>query len=124
MSIAKNYLNEEELGTLNRIVNAYIDIAELQAQARKTMTMADWNARLDDFLRMTERDVLTHAGKVAAEVAQVKAEAEFERYRQQQLAAPSRAEQDFEASIGKPVATIAKTRKPAARPTNKKKGLE
>jgi hypothetical protein len=57
-------------------------------------------------------------------VAQAKAESEFERYRQQQLAAPSRAEQDFEASISKPVATIAKTRKPAARPTNKKKGLE
>lgn len=124
VSIAKNYLNEEELGTLNRIVSAYIDIAELQAQSRKTMTMADWNTRLDDFLRMTERDVLTHAGKVAAEVAQAKAEAEFERYRQQQLAAPSRVEQDFEASISKPVATIAKTRKPAARPTNKKKGLE
>lgn len=121
VSIAKNYLNEDELATLNRIVNAYIEIAELQAQARKTMTMADWIKRLDDFLRMTERDVLTHAGKVAAEVAQAKAEAEFELYRQRQLAAPSRAEQDFEAAISKPVATIAKTRKSAALP-NKKKG--
>lgn len=123
VSIAKNYLNEEELGTLNRIVNAYIEIAELQAQSRKTMTMTDWIARLDDFLRMTEREVLTHAGKVAAEVAQAKAEAEFEHYRQQQLATPSRAEQDFEAAISKPVAAIAKTRKPAVRPIKKKKGL-
>lgn len=100
VGVAKNYLNEEELGTLNRIVNAYIEIAELQAQARKPMTMADWIKRLDDFLRMTEREVLTHAGKVSAEVAQAKAEQEFEIYRQRQLQAPSHAERDFAAAIG------------------------
>lgn len=111
VSIAKNYLNEEELGTLNRIVNAYIEIAELQAQARKTMTMGDWIVRLDDFLRMTERDVLTHAGKITAELAQVKAESEFSAFQQQQLTRPSHAEQDFEASITQPVKRIEKSRK-------------
>lgn len=109
--VAKNYLNEEELGTLNRIVNAYIEIAELQAQARKTMTMGDWIVRLDDFLRMTERDVLTHAGKITAELAQAKAESEFSAFQQQQLARPSHAEQDFEASITQPVKRIEKSRK-------------
>lgn len=120
VSVAKNYLNEQELGTLNRIVNAYIEIAELQAQARRAMTMRDWITRLDDFLRMTERDVLAHAGKVAAEVAQAKAEGEFAVYREQQLAAPSRAEQDFEAAISKPVKKIQMTRKPPRLPAKKK----
>ena len=122
VSVAKNYLNEEELGTLNRIVNAYIEIAELQAQARRTMAMRDWIARLDDFLRLTEREVLAHAGKVEAEVAQAKAEAEFERYRQQRLAAPSSAEQDFEAAISRPVKSIEKTRAPPRLPAKKKGG--
>lgn len=110
VGVAKNYLNEEELGTLNRIVNAYIEIAELQAQARKPMTMADWIARLDDFLRMTEREVLTHAGKVSAEVAQAKAEREFEIYRQRQLQAPSPAERDFTAAIGEMQNVVKQTR--------------
>ncbi len=105
---------------LNRIVNAYIEIAELQAQARRAMTMRDWITRLDDFLRMTEREVLAHAGKVAAEVAQAKAEGEFAVYREQQLAAPSRAEQDFEAAISKPVKKIQMTRKPPRLPAKKK----
>ncbi|MGH6626335.1 MAG: virulence RhuM family protein [Burkholderiaceae bacterium] len=120
VSVAKNYLNEEELGTLNRIVNAYIEIAELQAQARRPMAMRDWATRLDDFLRMTEREVLPHAGKLAAEVAQAKAEAEFETFRQRELAAPSRAEQDFEAAIAQPVKQIEKTRKPPPLPAKKK----
>jgi hypothetical protein len=124
VSVAKNYLNEEELGTLNRIVNAYIEIAELQAQARRPMMMRDWTARLDDFLRMTEREVLTHAGKMAAEVAQAKAEAEFAVYRQQQLAAPSHAERDFEAAIAQPVKQLEKTRKPTRLPEKKKGGKQ
>ena len=107
---------------MNRIVNAYIEVAELQAQARRAMTMRDWTVRLDDFLRMTEREVLTHAGKVAAEVAQAKAEAEFEIYRQRQLAAPSRAEQDFEAAIGQSVKSIEGLRAPAKLPAKKRGG--
>ena len=122
VGVAKNYLNEEELVTLNRIVNAYIEVAEFQGRARRPMTMRDWVVRLDEFLRLTEREVLTHAGKVAAEVAQAKAEAEFEIYRQQQLAAPSRAEQDFETAIGHPVKTIEKSRWPPGLPAKKKGG--
>jgi hypothetical protein len=123
-AIAKNYLNEEELATLNRIVNAYIEIAELQAQARRTMTMADWAMRLDDFLRMTDREVLTHAGKVSAEVAQAKAEAEFARFRAQQLAAPSQAERDFAEALGQEVKLLDKKRPPRQVGVRKGKGEE
>ena len=123
VSIAKNYLNEEELGTLNRIVNAYIEIAELQAQARRAMTMADWMTRLDDFLRMTERELLTHAGKITAHIAQARAEAEFELYRKQQSDAPnsdfqSPVERDFEQAIAKPLKAIETTRKIAKTKNN------
>ena len=107
---------------MNRIVNAYIEIAELQAQARRPMTMREWSVRLDEFLRLTEREVLTHAGKVAAEVAQAKAESEFEVFRRHQLAAPSRAEQDFEAAISNPVKSVEKSRKPAKLPPKKRYG--
>ena len=124
VSVAKNYLDEQELGTLNRIVNAYIEIAELQAQARRPMTMREWGTRLDDFLRLTEREVLAHAGRVAADVAQAKAEAEFDAFRRQQLAAPSRAEQDFESTIAQPVKHIEASRKPPRLPAKRtaKKG--
>ena len=99
VGVAKNYLNEAELETLNRIVNAYLEFAELQAQARREMTMSAWICKLDDFLRLSDREVLTHAGKMTAELAQAKAEAEFRIYQQRQLAVPSRAEQDFETAI-------------------------
>lgn len=106
VSVAKNYLNEEELGTLNRVVNAYLEFAELQAQSRREMTMSAWISKLDDFLRLSDREVLTHAGKISAELAQAKAETEFSIFQQQQLAAPSHAEQDFEVAISKQVKAI------------------
>ncbi|MFZ2300965.1 MAG: virulence RhuM family protein [Gallionella sp.] len=106
VSVAKNYLNEEELGTLNRVVNAYLEFAELQARRRREMTMSAWIAKLDDFLRLSDREVLTHAGKISVELAQAKAEAEFGIFQQRQLAAPSRAEQDFEAAISKQVKAV------------------
>ena len=111
VSVAKNYLNEEELGTLNRIVNAYLEFAELQAQARREMTMNAWIAKLGDFLRLSDRDVLTHAGKITAELAQAKAEGEFSAFQQRRLAEPSRAEQDFVTSISAQVKQLAKTGK-------------
>ncbi len=111
VAIAKNYLNEDEMATLNRIVNAYIEIAELQAQARKPMTMTDWAKRLDDFLRMTEREVLTHAGKVAAEVAQAKAEEQYLMFHQQQGQSTSQVERDFELALAQPIKALAKERK-------------
>jgi hypothetical protein len=111
VGIAKNYLNAEELETLNRIVTAYIEVAELQARARQPMTMRDWAGELDNFLRMTRKDILTHAGKVSAQAAQAKAEATYLAYRQTVLAAPSRVEQDFEAAIAQPLRQIEKGRK-------------
>lgn len=116
MAVAKNYLNEEELGVLNRIVNAYLEFAELQALSRTPMTMARWIVKLDDFLRLSGREILTHAGRITTEAAQGKAEAAFHTYRRQQLAAPSRAEQDFEAALAKPVKALETQRKAVARP--------
>jgi len=93
--IAKNYLNHEELDTLNRIVTMYLDFAELQALNRKPMHMRDWIAKLDDFLRISERDILTHAGRISRDEAIEKAHAEYEKYRKQMLEAPSLVEKHF-----------------------------
>src|SRR3989339_28009 len=69
VSIAKNYLNKEELSQLNRIVSMYLDYAELQANNRKIMTMKDWVTKLDAFLQFNEKEILTDTGKVTAEIA-------------------------------------------------------
>lgn len=88
--IAKNYLESEELETLNRIVTAYLEFAELQALNRRPMAMADWIGKLDDFLRLGGRDVLDHAGKVSHDAALRHAEQQYELHRRQRetLAAP------------------------------------
>ena len=80
VAVAKNYLKEEELSALNRIVSMYLDYAELQAQSRKPMHMADWIKKLDDFLKFNERNILTHAGKVSNQLAEAHATREFEKY--------------------------------------------
>ena len=80
--IAKNYLNEEEVGTLNRLVSAYLDLAELQAMRKKPMYMKDWIARLDDYLRMTDSEVLQNAGSVSHALAEQKAKEEYQKYKQ------------------------------------------
>ena len=77
--IAKNYLMADELDTLNRIVSLYLDFAELQAKSHTPMYMKDWVQKLDDFLRLSNRDLLTHAGKISAEVARKKADSEHEK---------------------------------------------
>ncbi|QXL84373.1 virulence RhuM family protein [Comamonas sp. NLF-1-9] len=79
--VAKNYLNADELVQLSRLVNAYLDMAELMAQRKMPMTMQDWEARLNRFLQLTEREVLQDAGRVSAEIAKAHAETEFEKYR-------------------------------------------
>ena len=79
---AKNYLNEEELGSLNRLVSAYLDLAELQAMRKKPMYMKDWIARLDDYLRMTDSEVLQNAGSVSHALAEQKAKEEYQKYKQ------------------------------------------
>jgi len=81
VSIAKNYLSDDELEQLQRIVSAYLDMAELQAMRKIPMTMADWETRLGGFLELFDREVLQDAGKVTAEIAQAHAESEFEKYR-------------------------------------------
>ena len=79
--IAKNYLSEFELGQMQRVVSAYLDMAELQAMRRIPMTMTDWEQRLSGFLKLWDREILQDAGKVTAELAQTHAESEFEKYR-------------------------------------------
>ena len=79
--VAKNYLSDDELAQLQRLVNAYLDIAEDMAQRQLPMTMADWEQRLNRFIAATDRDVLQDAGKVSAEIAQAHAISEFEKYR-------------------------------------------
>ncbi len=97
-AIAKNYLTESELQVLNRIVNLYIEFAELQALERKPMTMRDWVDKLDDFLKASGRKMLDHAGTISAEVAKAKAEREYDRYRALQDAKPRMIDAAFEAT--------------------------
>ncbi|NDV66222.1 virulence RhuM family protein [Bacteroides sp. 224] len=77
---AKNYLSEQELDTLNRIVNLYLDFAELQAQSQTPMYMKDWIQKLDDFLKLSGKELLTHAGKISAEMAKTRANDEFNKF--------------------------------------------
>ena len=95
VAVAKNYLNEQELGDLNLIVSLYLDFAELQARNRRVITMRDWIAKLDDFMRISDREILTHAGKVSHEAALARAAEEFEKFRRIEDAKPSRVEQHF-----------------------------
>ena len=80
VSIAKNFLNEDELDGLNRIVSMYLDYAELRAKNYQTTTMKDWSEKLNAFLQFNEKEILTNAGKVSAEIAKVFAEDEFEKF--------------------------------------------
>ncbi len=81
VSVAKNYLSEFEMGQLQRLVSAYLDIAEDMALRHIPMTMLDWETRLNRFIKATDRNVLMDAGKVTAEIAKAHAESEFEKYR-------------------------------------------
>ena len=81
VSVAKNYLSEQEMRSLERIVSAYLDLAEDRAERHIPMTMEDWAKRLDLFLMADDREVLQDAGKITAEIAKAKAETEFEKYR-------------------------------------------
>lgn len=85
IATAKNYLTEDELRALNRIVTMYLDYAEDQAQRHQPMYMADWRAKLDGFLQFNGREVLAHAGTVTAEVAKRLAEAEYEKFNARRL---------------------------------------
>ena len=99
VGIAKNYLNVDEIDALNRIVTAYLEFAELQALNRRPMYMADWIDKLDDFLRLSDREILTHTGKISHDEAVSKAEGEFDKYRQTQAALPQSVDQHFQQTL-------------------------
>ncbi|MGJ8694201.1 MAG: virulence RhuM family protein [Thalassotalea sp.] len=97
----KNYLSEDELDTLNRLVTSYLEFAELQAKRGKLMKMVDWSNKLDDFLKLSEYEILTHAGKISAEQAKLKAKEEYDKYRRVIDLKPNKVDQDLTAAIKK-----------------------
>lgn len=103
--IAKNYLTEEELNILNRMVSAYLDVAEINALDRHPMTMKDWIDELDSFLKMTRKDILKDGGKISHEQALKKAHEEYDKYMQTHL---TTAEQDYLDILNKEIEEIDK----------------
>ncbi|MBF0098684.1 MAG: virulence RhuM family protein [Magnetococcales bacterium] len=97
--VAKNYLTHEELDALNRIVTLYLDFAELQAINHRPMTMRNWIAKLDDFLRAAEREILTHPGTVRSQMAQEWAHQQYDQYRTRMQDTPSPVEIHFQEAI-------------------------
>lgn len=98
-AIAKNYLNPEELDILNRIVSSYLEFAELQALEQRPMYMKDWAAKLDDFLKLSGRELLTHAGTVSREQALAKAQIEYEKHRAWRINQATQVEKHFQRAI-------------------------
>lgn len=99
VSIAKNYLNAEELDALNRIVTIYLDFAELQALNRRPMYMKDWLGKLDDFLHLSEREILHHSGSISHETALALAREEYAKFHATILEQPTPAEEHFRKAI-------------------------
>ena len=99
--IAKNYLNEEELAALNNLVEQYLIFAAGQAMRRIPMHMKDWITKLDSFLQINDRDILTHAGKISHEMALELAEEEYEKFSQLRIADESKQESDFDKLVKK-----------------------
>ena len=102
--IAKNYLDKKELTHLNSIGNMYLDYAEMQAARGKAMTMKDWIKKLNAFLKFSEYEILTNAGKISHEVAETLALNEFEKYRKEQ-------DKNYISDFDKEVKKIAEKRK-------------
>ena len=96
VAVAKNYLSAEEIDVLNRVVTAYLEFAELQALNKRAMTMAAWVQKLDDFLRLSDREILTHAGSITAEAAKSQAEAAYVAFDGHRQLEPTSVERDFE----------------------------
>ena len=99
VTIAKNYMTEEELSALNNLVEQYLVFAEGQAMRRIPMTMADWIKKLDGFLSLNDREILSHAGKVSHELAKQIAEREYDVFHQKQLEANALIDSDFEKTV-------------------------
>lgn len=115
--IAKNYLKKEEIEILNRIVTAYLEFAEIQALDKKPMYMRDWIAKLDDFLKLSGRKLLTHAGKVSNDEAMQKALWEYEKYRLKHINDPAPVEKHFLEAVKK----VKQIEKQAEKPPKGKK---
>lgn len=113
--VAKNYLADDEMETLNRITVAFLEFAEAMATNRKPMHMADWIAKLDDFLKLGEHPLLSGAGKVSAKAAAKKVSSEYDRWHTRAINAPSAVEQHF-------IEATAKVKKLAADKPAKGKG--
>jgi len=99
VTVGKNYLTENELNLLNRIVTAYLEFAELQAIKRKPMHMRDWSNKLDDFLKLGDHDLLTHGGKISTNQAKEKAQLEYGKFRKIIDLKPSQIDTDLEATL-------------------------
>lgn len=99
--IAKNYLNEEELSALNNLVEQYLIFAQGQAMRRIPMRMNDWIKKLDGFLKLNDRDILEHAGKISHQVATELAEKQYQKYKNKLARLPSRADEDFDKMVKK-----------------------
>ena len=97
--VAKNYLQQDELDALNKIVSAYLDIAEVRALSHEPMYMKEWLETIDDYLKMTRRDILTTKGRVTHKQAIGKAHQEYEKYKKKQEEQLSAVEQHFIESI-------------------------
>lgn len=128
MAIAKNYLQQGELEALNRIVTAYLEFAELQALNRKPMSMVNWIAKRESFLKLSDREILTDAGKISNDAAKEKAEAEFARFKQRHAALPQSVDEHFALSLDEleKIESQAKEAKGrvTGRPTPKKKAVK
>ncbi|SMB89939.1 Uncharacterized conserved protein [Desulfonispora thiosulfatigenes DSM 11270] len=93
--VAKNYCNKEELSALNSVVSAYLEFAEMQARRRIPMYMSDWIETLDGFLKLSKYEILTHAGKISAKTAELKAKEEYKKYKKLHIDDISKAEKDY-----------------------------
>ena len=107
VAVAKNYLTKDELDSLGRVVNAYLELAEDRARRKIPMSMEDWSKRLDAFLEFDEREVLQSSGKFSAKLAQTHAESEFEKYR---IVQDRLFESDFDKAVKKLVASEPNTK--------------
>lgn len=115
VSVAKNYLSEEELRELNRIVTMYLDYAEDQARRRVPTRMGDWIKKLDGFLQFNERNILSNAGKISRELAVARAESEFHSYQaEQRRLAATTPSSDFDRAVEETRVLAARTRKPSS----------
>lgn len=93
--VAKNYCTEEEISALNSVVSAYLEFADMQARRRIPMYMSDWIETLDGFLKLSKHEILTHAGKISAKTAELKAREEYKKFKELHLADVSNAEKDY-----------------------------